>query len=290
MYTTPHAKMRFLERVKCNGMPIKHRDKFIENYIKKAYNDGLTPKEIDDKYLKDYMNNKLKDSGHYVKCDKIDHYKSNLFLFSNRHCITILEVPNKAIDLIDDVIYITKLHPFVNQLKESKRVKNYLHDYGNYVENIKDLKRCIVNYPRKMNYDWLMNKFPMRAILYVKNDSDIKKIIIKVHKHRPSKNKELYNFIYALLLIFPKNQILKLQTLLNNKKSIFKKFSNKNITTKQIELCYKQLFILLNGQLTPKYNNFKVINNSCIDLVNDHLNNIIEEYIKNTKKIFKDFS
>ena len=48
MYSTEHSRMRFVERVKNVSIPKRNKSKFIEQYIKKAFKQGLTPKEIDD--------------------------------------------------------------------------------------------------------------------------------------------------------------------------------------------------------------------------------------------------
>ena len=290
MYSTEHSRLRFTQRVKDINMPKRNKQKFIEQYIKKAFNDGLTPKEITDPYLRDYMNGKMKQDTHYTNATKITHYKGNLFLFRNHTCITVLDVPKKAENSVDDIIYITKLHPFINRLKEKQNVKKWLHDNGKRLEKTKDLKRCIVTISNKnFSYNYLMNNFPLRAIKYIKNDSEFKKAILKINKKRKSIVKEKYYFICALLLLIPKNQVLKLQTVLkNNKNSIFYIINNKEITKKQLDLCYKQLFIILNGNLKPKYNKFNVNDNECYDIINDHFKNIINEYINIVKDIFKD--
>ena len=55
MYSTEHSRMRFIQRVKGITIPKRNKQKFIEQYIKKAFKEGLTPKEIKDPYLRDYM-------------------------------------------------------------------------------------------------------------------------------------------------------------------------------------------------------------------------------------------
>ena len=290
MYSTEHSRMRFIQRVKGITIPKRNKQKFIEQYIKKAFKEGLTPKEIKDPYLRDYMYGKMKQDVHYLSATKITHYKGNLFLFRNHTCITVLDVPKRAENSVDDIIYITKLHPFINRLKEKKNVKKWLHDNGKHLEKIKDLKRCIVVISDKnLTYNYLMNKFPLRAIKYIKNDSEFKKAIIKINKKRKLAVKEKYYFVYALLLLIPKSQILKLQTILkNNKNSIFYIINNEEITKKQLDLCYKQLFIILSGDLKPRYNKFNVNDNLCYDIINDHFINIINDYINTVKDIFKD--
>lgn len=293
VYTTPHAKQRFYERVNPGGLPrkTKDRNKFIENYIKEAYNKGLTPKQIDDKYLRDYMNGKMKQNEHFVNATKITHYKNNLFLFHGRKCITILDVPEKASESVNDAIYINKLHPFINRLKEKQGVRNWLHDNGKHVEKTTDLKKIVCVFPINMDYQYIMNKFPLNAVDYIKNDSHLKKVILKTHKKRKQNIKDTYYFICALLLILPKNQIRKLQTILkNNKKSVFNVINNKEITKKQIDLCYKQLYILMGGNFVPRYKKFNVNDNLCYDMINDYLNYIIFNYIIEIKKLFKEIS
>lgn len=289
-YTTPHAKQRFYERVNISGLPRKTKDKnkFIENYIKEAYKHGLTPNRISDKYLRDYMYSKMNQNEHLVTITKITHYKNNLFLFHNMKCVTILEIPKKAQDSVNNAIYITKLNQFINHLKENQVVKNWLYDRGKHVEKIIDLKKIICIYPDNLSYQYIINKFPLHAIKYIKNDSYLKKIIIKTHNKRKNNIKETYYFICALMLLIPKNQIRKLQTILkNNKKSFFNIIDNKEISKKQIDICYKQLYILLGGNLIPKYKKFKVNDNLCFDIINDYFECIIRDYILEIKKIFK---
>lgn len=291
MYTTPHSKMRFLERVGSAGLPrkTKEKNKYIEKYLKKAYNEGLTPKDIKDKYLRDYMYGKMKQNEHNVKATKITHYKNNLFLFHKRQCITILDVPEKAVESVNNAIYITKLHPFINHLKERKNVKDWLHKYGTSIDNINNLKKCIITYPYGMDYQYIMNKFPLRCVKYIKNDSQIKKIIIKTNKKRKSIVKRDYYFICAMLMLFPKNQINLLQNVLkNNKYSVFKIINYKDISKKQLDTCYKQLTILLGNEIKPKYSKFNVFDNLCYDIINDYLNLDIGRYIDKVKTLFKD--
>ena len=291
MYSTEHSRLRFMQRVKNVNLPKRNKVKFIEHYFKKAFKEGLTPKEIDNDYLRDYMNGKLKHDIHYLNATKITHYKNNLFLFNGHTCITVLEMPEKAQDCIDDIIYITKLKTYINHLKEKQNVKNWLLDNGRDLEKIKDIKRCNINVPKDLSYTYLINNFPLNCAKYIKNDSKFKEVIIKNNKKRKSKIKEVYYKISALLLLLPKNQILKLQQkLANNKNSIFCVINKNGITKKQLEICYKQLFILLNGNITPKYNEFNVNDNSCYDLINDYLINIIDDYTKNVKQFFKDKS
>ena len=292
-YTTPHSKQRFYERVNLGGLPKKTKDKnkFIENYIKEAYKHGLTPNQINDKYLRDYMYSKMKHNEHTIHATKITHYKNNLFLFHNRKCITILEVPQKAINSVNDAIYITKLHSFINHLKESSCVKQWLHDKGKHVEKIFDLKKIVCVYPNNMTYQYIMDKFPLNAIKYIKNDSHLKKIIINTHKKRKNDIKRVYYFICALMLLIPKNQIGKLQTVLkNNKKSVFNSIDGKEISKKQLNICYKQLCILSGGNLIPKYKKFKVNDNLCYDMINDYFEYIIPYYITEVKKLFKEIT
>ena len=289
LYSTEHSRMRFVQRVKNVDIPKRNKQKFIEQYIKKAFKDGLTPKDIDDLYLKHYMNSKLKQDIHYLIPTKITHYKNNLFLFKGRTCITVLEMPEKARDAIDNNIYISKLKSFINCINEKQIVKKWLLEYSDRIEKTKDIKRCIVNIPENLSYDYLMNHFPLNSIKYIKNDSKFKKTIIGINKKRKYKIKERYYFIYALLMLFPKNQILKLQTILkNNKNSIFCKLNIDIISQKQLNLAYKQLYIMLGEKLQPRYAKFNINDNLCYDIISDHLNNIIDDYIISIKEIFKD--
>lgn len=290
MYVTNHAKMRFYERVKYDGMPKKRKEqtKFINNYVKKAFKLGLTPKEISNQYLKDYMLNKLQKIIHRTYVTKITYYKNNLFLFHVDSCITILNIPENAKNIVDNNIFTNNLSSFINRIKEKNNVKNWLRLYSNSIFNTSELKKCIIKYTDEFNYSFVINRFPLRAIKYIKNDSNLKKIIIKSNKHRNKNVKDNYNLIWALLLLLPKNQILKLQLVLkNNKNSIFRRFYNKSITRKQLDLCYKQLYIMLNGNLIPKYNKFKVRDNKCYDIINDCLLNYIDEYSLKAKELFK---
>lgn len=293
MFTTPHAKQRFYERVNCEGLPRKTRgrNKYIENYLKDAYRYGLTPDEIDDNYLRDYMYSKMKQNEHFVTVTKITHYKNNLFLFHNGNCITILDVPKKASDNINNAIYVFKLHPFINCLKEKLEVKKWLRDNGKSIEKTSDLKKIICAYPTAMNYKYILDKFPLNAIKYVKNDSHLKKVIVKTHKKRNIDIKNTYYFLWALLLIIPKNQIINLQNVLkNNKKSFFNIINNKTISKKQIDTCYKQLCILLGDIVVPYYSTFNIDNNECFDIINDHFTNILHNYIIEVKKLFKEIT
>ena len=63
-----------------------------------------------------------------------------------------------------------------------------------------------------------------------------------------------------------------------------------NVSKKQIHTFYKQLCILLGDVVLPLYSNFKIDNNECIDMINDHLNNILYEYIIRVKKLFKEIT
>lgn len=288
MFLTEHSKMRFIERVDGVNLPKRNKQKFIEQYIKKAFKYGLTPDEINDPYLQQYMKSKLKQNVHFLNPTEITHYKGNLFLFRNRSCITILDVPEQAANSVNNVIYITKLKPYVNHLKEKQCVKKWLLENTKHLENTKDLKRCIINVPNNISYEYLMNRFPLKAVKYIKNDSNLKKVIYAANKKRNLIVKERYYFICALLLLIPKSQILKLQNVLkNNNDSIFTILNNKEISKKQLEVCYKQLFIILGGDLSPKYNTFKVENNTSYDIINDHFKNIINDYIKIIRDTFK---
>ena len=212
-------------------------------------------------------------------------------MFKGHTCITILDVPEKAQDSVDDIIYVTRLKSFVNQIDENKYTKDWLLKNGRHIEKTKNLKRCIINHPKDLSYNYLMNNFPIKAIKYIKNDSEYKKIIFKINKNRKNKTKIQYYYMYALLLLIPKNQILKLQEVLkHNKDSIFYVISNKGISKKQLELSYKQLTIILGEEPQCKYYKFNVKDNLCYDIVNDHLKNIILNYITQIKQTFRDKS
>lgn len=277
-----------MQRVKGVNIPKRNKQKFIEKYIKKAFKDGLTSDDIEDVYLKKYMNSKMKQYVHYLTPTKITHYRNNLFVFKGHSCITILEMPEKAQDAVDNIVYVTKLKPFTNQIKEKQSVKSWLLEHGKCIEKTKDMKRCIVDVSKKLSYDYLMNKFPVNSIKYIKNDSEFKKIIIKTNKKRKACIKKQYYFIYAMLLLIPKNQILKLQLALkNNKCSIFNTLDIENITVKQLDLAYKQLFIMLDGNLEPKYSHFNIKDNTNYDIIDDYLKIIIHSYINTIKELFK---
>lgn len=81
----------------------------------------------------------------------------------------------KVSNSINDIIYITKLHPFINHLKEKQKVKKWLYENDKFLENTKEMKRCLINIPKDLSYDYLMNTFPLRAMQYIKNDSEFKK-------------------------------------------------------------------------------------------------------------------
>lgn len=288
MYMTYHSKQRFLERVNCNGLPKKNKDKFIENYIKKAYKNGLLPEQISDAYLRKYMYTRLNSNIHNSKITKITHYKNNLFLFNRNKCVTILSVPEEALNSVDNSIYITKLSSYIKAINERKSVKQWLCKYGNFLENTKEIKRCIVDYPKDLSYKYLMDEFPLRAIVYIKNDAKFRKSIRHIIKHRHDKYKFFYKFIYTLLLLIPKNQIIPLQQLLKNEnKSIFNYINNVKITQRQINVAYKQLFILLGGNLVPKYKSFKADTVSDSKMIHDYLNMIFDSYLAEVNRIIK---
>ena len=290
MFTSPHAKMRFVERVKKCGLPKnnKKRVTFIEDYIKRAYKLGLTPKEINDTYLRDYMYSKLKRNNHEVIITKITCYKDNLFLFHNATCVTILELPDKAKSSINKAVYATNLKSFINMLNENKAVKKWLTENASHLENGNTLNRCVIRKLKNINYNYVLNNIPLNSIIYIKNPESIKKIIINNNNNREENIKMLYYFISALILLLPKKQIMKLQNKLkNNKQSVFTIINNKGFTQKQLDVCYKQLFIMLNGNITPKYKKFNVDDNKCFDLINDYITNVIFNYIEKIKHIYE---
>lgn len=292
MFTTNHAKQRFIERVKCDGLPrkTKQRNRYIESYLKKAYSEGLTPKQIHNQYLREYMIGKM-NSEHTSVVNKITHYKNNLFLFHNRTCITILDVPETASECINNAIYITKLKSFISQINEKQSVKRWLSTNLVRLDGDITLKKGVLKSKYKCDYHYLMNNFPLNAVKYIKNDIKLKSIIKHTNDKRNINTKNFYYFICALLLLIPKNQIIKLQNILkNNNKSLFNVINNKTITRKHVDTCYRQLFILLGGNLTPKYKKFNVNDNLCYDLINDYFSMILQSYILEVKKIFKEIS
>ena len=58
---------------------------------------------IKDAQLKSYMLHKLKNDYHVIKANRITLYNNNIFLFINRQCITILNIPDE-IKAQDDVL------------------------------------------------------------------------------------------------------------------------------------------------------------------------------------------
>ena len=119
-YATPHSIMRFIERVDIDlPRKKKQRDKLINNYLKKAYNNGTLIHNIKDVQLKSYMLHKLKNDYHTIKANRITLYNNNLFLFINRQCITVLNIPDE-IKAQDDVLKAKKA------LKEEQTLFNRL--------------------------------------------------------------------------------------------------------------------------------------------------------------------
>ena len=291
MYTSNHAKIRFLERVNCNGLPkkSKQRKKYIENYLKDAYKNGLTPEKVQDKYLRDYMYGKLVKDKHDISVTKITYYKNNIFLFHYNTCVTILDMPEKAKNVIDSLVYINNIKTFIKSLNESKKVKDWLYEYGESITQDKALNRVLIKYDN-LTYSKIINNLPLQCIKYIKNDSNLKSTLIKANRHRNKDIKLKYYYICALLLMFPKNQILELQNIYkNNKNSFFAIISNNRITKRHLDICYKQLYILY-GEIKPKYSHFKTSDNVCFDLINDFICDIIDIYVDEIKILFKDYN
>lgn len=260
-YITPHSKVRFIERVNVNlPKKRKQKDKFINDYLKKAYNNGTSINHIKDDNLRHYMLHKLKSNTHSVQATKVTLYNNNIFLFYGRQCITILEVPEKMSDNDDCVIGLTNLKKYIDKLKVNKNVKKWLYDNSFKLESNKSFKKIIIK-DLNMTYSTILNKFPTNAIDYIKNDSELRNIIIKTNKKRNNVLKQRYYIICSLLLLlFPKNEIVNIQNLFKKKRCGFIDNSNpKKFTQKQIDICYKQLSILLGYSVKPKFKDFLYI-------------------------------
>lgn len=283
MFTTPHAKMRFLERVETKP-PGRNKKKFIEEYIKKAFKKGIEPKDIQDKELKSYMLHKLRSSEHNIKATKITLYKNNLFLFINKQCITILDVPESSSGKVLGNVHITNINRYIKSLNESNYVKNWLYKYGKNLQNTGTIKRINIDLDKNMTYTKLINSIPLRAIKYIQNDSRLKKLVINANKNREKYLKKAYYRLMTLMLLIPKSKILKFCELLddNNLKPIVL-INNKEITKKQLEVCYKQLVVLLGEEPKCKYDKFKLSEDNLLMIyyflqseIRDNINRIYE--------------
>lgn len=264
MFTTPHAKMRFLERVETKP-PNRGKKKFIEEYIKKAFKKGLEPKDIQDKELQSYMIHKLRNDNHHIKANKITLYKNNLFLFINKQCITILDVPESSSGKILGNVHITNINKFIKSLNENNYIKNWLYRHSKNLQNTGTEKRINIELDNNLTYSRLMNNVPLRAIKYINNDSKLKKIIIKTNKNREKYLRKAYYRLMTLMLLIPKSKILKFCELLNdNKLKPIVLINNKDVTKKQVDICYKQLVILLGEEPKCKYDKFKLSDDNLI--------------------------
>jgi len=260
MYTTPHAKLRFMERVK--EKPLKNKKKFIENYLKSAFTKGQTPQEVKDKKIKDYMFRKLRDKVHNIKPTKITLYKDNFFLFFQRQCITILLVPEYLITKPMDIIYLNVVKTFIDNILEPQSIRNWLNKNSIDVIGDKkyqhDSKLLKIKYPDKLSYSWIMNNIPTRCIKYIFNDNRLKEIIKSTYDCRKASLNFDYVMLMSLLCLIPKNQIMKLQeTLIQNGINSVSLIDGKPITQKQLDTCYKQLCILLGKEPLPEYDYFE---------------------------------
>lgn len=288
-YATPHSIMRFMERVNIN-LPLKkkQRDKVINNYLKKAYNNGTSINDIKDKQLKSYMIHKLNSESHLIKANKITLYNDNLFLFVNRQCITILNIPNEIINTEDNIINTKNLKSYVNKLNETKNVKLFLLKNSIRLDSDLSYKKIIID-DSKFTYTTIINNFPTNAINYIKNDAKLRKIIISTNKRRNKNLQHRYYVIESLLLMFPKKEVIKILTLFKNKKCGFVDIINKKrITKKQIDICYKQLSILLGYKIKPQFKDFNVSDNVCGSLLYEYIMLKLDSQIKYIKKLYKE--
>ena len=288
-YATPHSIMRFIERVDIDlPRKKKQRDKIINNYLKKAYNNGTLIHNIKDVQLKSYMLHKLKNDYHTIKANRITLYNNNLFLFINRQCITVLNIPDEIKAQDDVLISINNLKKYIDKLKESKKVKSFLLNHAIRLDSDLSYKKIIINNCR-FTYNDVINNFPTNAIEYIKNDSKLRELIIKTNKRRNDNLKYRYYVINSLLLLFPKKEIMKILNLFKNKKCGYIDIINKNrITEKQINTCYKQLSILLGHKIKPQFDDFCVSEYTCGPLLYDYIMLKLDSQINHIKKLYKE--
>ena len=288
-YATPHSIMRFIERVDIDlPRKKKQRDKIINNYLKKAYNNGTLIHNIKDVQLKSYMLHKLKNDYHTIKANRITLYNNNLFLFINRQCITVLNIPDEIKAQDDVLISINNLKKYIDKLKESKKVKSFLLNHAIRLDSDLSYKKIIINDCR-FTYNDVINNFPTNAIEYIKNDSKLRELIIKTNKRRNDNLKYRYYVINSLLLLFPKKEIMKILNLFKNKKCGYIDIINKNrITEKQINTCYKQLSILLGHKIKPQFDDFCVSEYTCGPLLSDYIMSKLDSQINHIKKLYKE--
>ncbi len=288
-YATPHSTMRFIERVNIDlPRKRKQRNKIINNYLKQAYKNGTSISDIRDKQLKAYMIHKLNSESHLIKANKITLYNDNLFLFVNRQCITILNIPNEMINTEDNIINTKNLKSYVNKLNETKNVKLFLLKNSIRLDSDLSYKKIIID-DSKFTYTTIINNFPTHAIDYIKNDAKLRRLIIKANKHRNENIKHRYYVIDSLLMLFPKKEIIKILNLFRNKKCGFVDIINKNkITEKQINTCYKQMCILLGHKIKPQFEDFEVLDNTCGPLLYDYIMTKLDSQILSIKKLYKE--
>lgn len=288
-YATPHSTMRFIERVNIDlPRKRKQRNKIINNYLKQAYKNGTSISDVKDKQLKAYMIHKLNSETHLIKANKITLYNNNLFLFVNRQCITILNIPDEMINTEDNIINTKNLKSYINKLNENKNVKLFLLRNSIRLDSDLSYKKIIID-NSKFTYTTIINNFPTNAINYIKNDSQFRKIIISTNKRRNKNLQYRYYVIESLLLLFPKKEIIKILTLFKNKRCGFVDIINKKrITKRQIDVCYKQLSILLGHKIKPQLEDFSVSDNTCGPLLYEYIMLKLDSQIKYIKELHKE--
>ncbi len=288
-YATPHSTMRFIERVNINlPRKRKQRNKVINDYLKKAYNNGTSINDIKDKQLKSYMIHKIKSDCHAIRANKITLYNNNLFLFLNRQCITVLNIPDEMSNAEDNIITTKNLKNYINKLNETKKIKSFLLQNSIRLDSDLSYKKIIID-DSNFTYTNIINNFPTNAISYIKNDSKLRWIIISTNKHRNKNLQHRYYVIESLLLMFPKKEVIKILTLFKNKRCGFVDIINKRrITKKQIDTCYKQLSILLGHKIKPQFEDFSVSDNTCGPLLYEYIMIKLDSQIKYIKKLYKE--
>lgn len=285
-YSTPHAIQRFKERVNCQlPKKKKQKEKFIEEYLKKAYNRGTLLKNIQNDSLKWYMKCKLEGRLHYHKANRIVLYNENIFLFGGRQCITILNLPKDIDTSEDSIVSIDNAKRFINNLKEPSKVKKYLLKNVQCLEATFTNKKLVLKHINS-NYSEIINNFPINAINYIKNDEILRNAIIKANISRNEKIKNKYYYIMSLLFLFPKLEVLKVHKIF---RVSFKNNDDRfNISEKQINVCYKQLSILLGRKLKPQLEDFKVTDDICKSLLIDYINIKSEKLLYLIRNLYKE--
>lgn len=234
------------------------------------------------------MIHKLNSETHLIKANKITLYNNNLFLFVNRQCITILNIPDEMINTEDNIINTKNLKSYINKLNENKNVKLFLLRNSIRLDSDLSYKKIIID-NSKFTYTTIINNFPTNAINYIKNDSQFRKIIISTNKRRNKNLQYRYYVIESLLLLFPKKEIIKILTLFKNKRCGFVDIINKKrITKRQIDVCYKQLSILLGHKIKPQLEDFSVSDNTCGPLLYEYIMLKLDSQIKYIKELHKE--